>query len=488
MRKALSIAALFCGLLLLFDGCQKEPRSRSVRFSASTIATKSSYSGVISGNPPKERIDWVDGDVITVYSDAAETPAGDNSANYVLSDVTSSGVKSTATMSNEGDNGLHWDEGSDSKYSFWGVYPSQTLGTDGSFTGNIPSSQSLSAHNYGTGTDAYTILEPSMNYAYMTAAVSNVSGGSSVNLPFTPAFTAFYFDIASDVDVTINSVTISSANAISGNFVASIGTDKAWSYALPSGTVPDAAKTITATLNANINSETSVQFTLFALPVALNALTLTFDTSAGVRTLKLKDPDTGENLTYAPFNKYRFKGIVMPDNFWISEIDLDGSTVREWFDDEYEINSENLPQSSQFTIVGAINGYDDLHWDKNKFRQTWYYNNKPIEVSFKIMTPVNGRWEVVPAGDTGAFTVTNWTSGSSSDTLSGALSDGNSTNNIILKIDATGEGTLYLKTYVYDSTGKKYSLDSETQLLDLRGYHYFVNPQPTSEPETWPNP
>ena len=178
----------------------------------------------------------------------------------------------------------------------------------------------------------------------------------------------------------------------------------------------------------------------------------------------------------------------MPDNFYIAEIDLDGSTVREWFDDEYEINSENLPQSSQFTIVGAINGYDDLHWDKNKFRQTWYYNNVPIEVSFKIMTPVNGSWEVVPAGDTGAFTVTNWTSGSSSSTLSGDLSDGSSTNNIILKIAATGEGTLYLKTYVYDSTGKKYSLDSETQLLDLRGYHYFVNPQPTSEPETWPNP
>ena len=44
------------------------------------------------------------------------------------------------------------------------------------------------------------------------------------------------------------------------------------------------------------------------------------------------------------------------------------------------------------------------------------------------------------------------------------------------------QARLWFKTYVYDGadkSGNQYSLDSETQLYDTRGYHYFQTYNPT---------
>ena len=39
---------------------------------------------------------------------------------------------------------------------------------------------------------------------------------------------------------------------------------------------------------------------------------------------------------------------------------------------------------------------------------------------------------------------------------------------------AADDDQLFFKTYVIDTNGMRQSLDSETQLYDMRGYHYFM--------------
>ena len=53
------------------------------------------------------------------------------------------------------------------------------------------------------------------------------------------------------------------------------------------------------------------------------------------------------------------------------------------------------------------------------------------------------------------------------------------TTNVILYVraadGATGEKSLHFKTYVISrDDAVQYSIDTETQLLDFRGYHYFI--------------
>ena len=89
-------------------------------------------------------------------------------------------------------------------------------------------------------------------------------------------------------------------------------------------------------------------------------------------------------------------------------------------------------------------------------------------------------------GDTGVFTIsgsyTKYTTTTgevvslSGTSISGTINEGHPTK-ISLQItpgaSAASGNQLYFKTYV-TKDGKKISLDSETQLYDMRGYHYFV--------------
>ena len=63
-------------------------------------------------------------------------------------------------------------------------------------------------------------------------------------------------------------------------------------------------------------------------------------------------------------------------------------------------------------------------------------------------------------------------------TISGTVNDGHPTKislHITPKASAASGDQINLRTYVTNADGSvKYSLDSETQLYDLRGYHYFV--------------
>ena len=168
------------------------------------------------------------------------------------------------------------------------------------------------------------------------------------------------------------------------------------------------------------------------------------------------------------------------------------------------MKSEEYPESSQFTITNAINkrdgGMDSDNTevagtnDKND-RQIWYFkkDKSAIDVDFNVVSPVGGTWSVEVEGDAASFDITGsyekitnsggtvtrqkveFTAGS---TISGTVNDGHPTKislHIKPKASAASGDQINLRTYVTNADGSvKYSLDSETQLYDLRGYHYFV--------------
>ena len=120
-----------------------------------------------------------------------------------------------------------------------------------------------------------------------------------------------------------------------------------------------------------------------------------------------------------------------------------------------------------------------------------------------LFVPAGGTWELIPQGDVDKFTIMLNT-GVNDDELiweevgasgiSGAIRSKEDestfgTTKVLFTIvpkNRTVEGAeaarIWFKTYVYDGpnkTGTKYSLDSETQLYDTRGYHYFQTYNPT---------
>ncbi len=160
--------------------------------------------------------------------------------------------------------------------------------------------------------------------------------------------------------------------------------------------------------------------------------------------------------------------------------------VRNWDTTEVPYTTTDvLPQATQFAVSGAgvQNVYDLHHTDAGKpYRQTWVLGENTATVSFRIFSPAGGTYQIVPQGDTGKFTV--------SGTLTGSISARPSSDDIPSNITkavftvtpngAAANDQIWFKTYVTDTKGTEdtsddvtYSLDSETQLYDIRGYHYF---------------
>ena len=187
-------------------------------------------------------------------------------------------------------------------------------------------------------------------------------------------------------------------------------------------------------------------------------------------------------MSFAGCKKHVIKGIIVPTDAYFDKITL-RLQVQGW--DEYVIAdaaaSDNV-QTTQFVVSGdgVKNGRDDMgspYGGNSAYRQYWFFpRTGVVTVSFKVMLPENGTWSVVPS-DTQNFSVTNVSAGATSATeLSGPIGDTGSTV-VTLEIRYTGTDAnphqLYLQTFATKG-GNTYSLDSETQLYDIRGYHYFV--------------
>ncbi len=384
-RKAtilLAGAAIAC--MAVLSGCSKGVFGYGGKAVTFTTTSGGSTTKTYYGDEDKEVTDdnnvkhliqplnWKNGDVITIASPQAIVIdgqlAGEHASHYVVKDA-SEGVPSKARVDNEGTNGLTWlDEKVESGYDFYAIYPkfkenSIELTAEGAVTATIPNGQNLSGNSSQKtiGGITYNVYQPNMDYAFMTAAAHEVQpsdGKNAVSLEFTPAFTAFEFNVSSQDDEAIQltsfellspkpSATEDAPDKIAGTFKMNAGN-------LGSVNVTAGTNSITADLSSApaIDGEKGLSFTVFALPVEnTQALRLRFTSKDGndYKTsyvdMKYSDNQDEDGKYYAGDNhgqpvifeaghKYRINMLKLPSSQWKIVIVPD---FEEWDTDTEEV-------------------------------------------------------------------------------------------------------------------------------------------------------
>ena len=336
--------------------------------------TRTLYSGYEYGG--KERIDWVNGDLMRISSDKARHPGGDAFSDYKVTGVTAgtggSQAISYASVKNVGTNGLQWGSGT---HNFYAVYPSPASNSSISISNNvadftIPQNQLQAAQ---------------MDYAYMYAAVQTAAK-ATVNLAFKPMFTAFQFKVRSEEDasMTITSFTLSTGEnkAMSGSCRATItagSNTSASTAAFSNFTAYNSSSgnnTITVDMGSGVTvtPSTYATITVFALPQDYSQLTASFTTSSGeTKSLKLQEAN-GEWVTFQACHKYNINGLGLPGEWTytvsdIADIIRTGEQVLYDYNKDVTVTlrrsrtgsaTQNLPWKAYFTaasdptaVVGA---------------------------------------------------------------------------------------------------------------------------------------
>ena len=538
MKKTLAYLLLAAGILSL-AGCQKTgvlgtgAGDGTIRFSASAApGTKTIYGAYNNENASAatwQSIDWVNGDKIRIYSDAAVRRVGYEQgktgqdlyywADYKVTDAQAGSANteagwSSATLENLNDdgnglgNGLMWPAGTTSA-KFYAIYPAPAAaestgkddaldGTNGILAGTIPAEQALK--------DGKT----DMSCAYMTAVGASAQpasdGKTNIKLNFYPAFTAFEISMKSDVEEA-DAVTLTKFELLVDNDAPATAKALAGAFTVTYGGTTEADKTFTCTGDGQVITYTfpegtkvskanDLNFTVFALPQDLQYLMMRFTLADNTtRSLRLKygkdvtiggvSHAKGEYITFAACRKHRINGLVMPGNlFNFKMITLD-PVADDWIEVPITSDTDNVPEATQFVVTGATNGRDAS--GNKDYRQYWLFKDgETVHVTFKVLAPEGGTWSVVKAGaNPDSFTVTIPDGqGGTTETLSGSIASkaqtGQAPQTTVVTLTITNAATtgnqaeLILKTYVTDKKGVKYSIDSETQLYDLRGHHHFI--------------
>ena len=510
---------------------------QEVRFSVATPnpETKTHYTGQgtgTAGNLSWERIGWDKNDPLLIWSDYAvdRVGGGTHAANYVVGTpitIEEGGKQSWSILKDNADLGLIYDdthsESSDT-YSFWSIYPATAAtaapaggtGTDAnkvSFL--IPATQEKSGDaveatitrtvNNVSTTFKVDSLKPNMNQAVMLAAVEGAAYNSDIELKYYPAFTAFEFELLTEEEeLTLSKVVLTSSSDLVGTVTATVkaGTRddagssnvigaSAYSYASTAKSLtfnfPNGTKLTPETTEGDTTTPAKgVIFTVFALPQDIEGMTLEFFDKDGnsftTGTLKYNK----EDITFAACKKHCIRGIKVKNTWEFTYLTLD-IAVLDWDEVESTFSNGSGVQATQFAISFDDDGEDgvqhNLRYVKGNdkpYRQCWVFTSaNTATVTYKIMMPTatTGTWSIEKCGDVDAFTVTITSDDDAEwdgNTVSGSLSGETATYiTFTITTSATDVKTLYFKTYVSDGTNT-YSLDSETQLYDMRGYHYFI--------------
>lgn len=294
-----------------------------------TIYSGEPYYTVTGSSNHYERIDWVPGqDDMTIWYNQ-QSGAG----TYVVTGVNGASDENSYAQIEPVSGKLRW--GSGSSHIFHAMYPkngiNNELTSSGGVSGTIPGTQTI-AYNASKGK-----YLPDMAYAYMVAYAGNgqISQGQ-VDLPFTPAMTAFEFRLQrreNDADVVrLTQFELCSESApLTGTFAFNItGGDsrgatwvKTVSDNVSTGTVLSSTGTsITAafpsggvSIPAHGGTE-YLDFTVFALPVSLTGLSvrLTFNDGSKV-AIPLKD-DSMTYHVFDPCKKHIITNTDVPDQDW----------------------------------------------------------------------------------------------------------------------------------------------------------------------------
>ena len=535
MRNISKMFLLCAGIILSLAGCQKGTTpsnltGKAVRFSAAagSIDTRTSFSGDGTQTTAAtktdlfgrkiltwERINWEKDDAILIASNNATVYNDPEThyATYTVASVNEAGDISEAELNEKIGSEELFFTGADS-YTFWGIYPAPAdaatagaalLQDKASFTINAAQTLIAPAEDEdpivvtdNEVTKTLTTLSSDMKQAVMLAKAVNQTE-EKVEMEFYPAFTAFEFTLNSlTSDIILNKLVLKNAaeDNIAGSVTASIVAGGQSTFV---NTASDDALTITFPANTKITKTDYVTFTVFALPEDIEGLYLEFylgENGDEVQKATLKQTVNGvkQDITFGKCKKHNLRGIAVKGGWNFEYLTLDIKPL-EWDPVESDISSGDGVQATQFAVSGASNLRDlkdavvnasttmteeekEAAKTANKaYRQYWVFpaqntdgTTHEVTVTYKIMMPLDGTWAVELCGDTGSFTVTP-TSGS----LIG--SENGSATYITLKITSSAvaptQAKLYLKTTV-TSGGETYNLDSETQLYDMRGYHYFV--------------
>ena len=372
----LSVCAVIAGAALL-SGCSKSSFSnyggQPIRFmttSSGSASTKTVY-GLDNTAKTMQALDWVDGDVITIASPQAVVQSGGanpaHASNYVVA-VTQTGtaadVESKGTVANEGSNGLMWlDSSPEGGYDFYAIYPKSgndisLVPESGLVTATVPASQPLN----GTAVDksvteggvsvTYKEYKPDMKYAFMTAAnlqLKPTSDNPKVQLEFTPAFTAFEFNVASaDEDpVELTGFEILSPSGKNDKL--------AGKFTMTAGNLASVAQSATtnsivvdmSSAHQTVTNTQGLTFTVFAIPVKnTDPLRLRFTSTDGASAktswidMKYSDDvakagdNAGMALQFEAGHKYRINMLKLPSSQWKISI---APVFEDWVDAKQEV-------------------------------------------------------------------------------------------------------------------------------------------------------
>lgn len=482
--KNLLIPLAAIAALLAVSSCKKDFTGKEIRFRAVTVPepqTKTVYSGVATGTPKMERINWSENDVIRIYSDVASC---NNDNTYHWADYQLSGIdNSTEPYSKAGAinvthstrGGLAWD--ADGTYHFYSIFPAPAddpaatvRGTSVTpFACTIPAAQVGSATTVtaiASGANT-TVYYPSMANAYLVAHDAQ-SKGDDITLNFEPAYTAFHISagagVAPETAKVIKSVTLTSTStALNGAYTAYY--DSGWNYNI-TGTGMTATFTFSGG-NYTIPVGETVEFVIFALPQVLTDLTLTFTLSDdSTRSLKLKKnaADASTNaagyINFAPCKKHYISGLLIPNSTWSVDdstpVVLREGVATDWDD---ELNGGISYGTGPVVNAAGLDEVDILVNHSYKFSiyephgQTWKI--KVLDPSGNVKTTVTVNRDNLPGGSSDPA--------SGSGELTGTIRGGNSTAPGLVEFHLTGStgGENCTLSFSVIVDGNEYSINSE---------------------------
>ena len=312
--KAIKLFLLAGVTLLALSSCQKVEKlgGQAIRFSASSVGTKTAYDETAPG-----QINWVNEELVRVWSDKATLryDASVKYYDYVIADASGN----EATLSNqEGSNGLVYVDGVD-EYQFWAVSPASAVAkpTDG------VANYTIKANQAGESIDEDGVIPADMDQAVLLASATGpwMEYGNTTKtyqLMFQPAFTAFEITLkgasamAEGEVIELTKVELVSGDGLAGDVTATFGTDglnfaaevTPLTFTFPEGTT--------------LTQGTTVKFTVFAVPLDGEGLKLKFTLGDGqVRTATLfkGSGDAATDFPIVACQKHLLYGLAMPNDF-----------------------------------------------------------------------------------------------------------------------------------------------------------------------------
>jgi len=452
-------------------------------------------------------------------------------------------IKATTSDSNGNVNGLWWKNDTD-EHSYYAFYPASCFDSSSkTFTAKIPATQNGTKKSESETAVVYQVDTNEVNL-FMAAAAKqkHTNNNGKVELDFAPAFTAFEFELKSgseELDQTEGGITVydfelsSNNTALTGNFSPKFAfndsNEATMTYDCPAYT-KGSNNSIKATFNGEdgikVTTTKSLTFTILTLPQDISGLSITFNTSAGEKILKLtqKNSEASEYdyYTFGACKKHKIKGLALPGGWNFSYVTLN-LNVLDWVDEDYNVE-KNTITVGQFTVKSKLQdstkftntmdgrtylalkaaaeasddatsqtykkAYDEAYSTYKYARQTYLFDGteEDIRVSFKILAPQNSKWSwtIKPAGDVDSFTdykvksnVNDGATYKMEDTETGVTGplNGKASTSLIIHFKPNSkeaDQVIWFNVTLTDPDGNVYNIDFCTQLFDLRGYIYFV--------------